>query len=158
MIQKKAQETKVVVVILNWNGKEFLNDCLSAMSNQSYQNFKVLFVDNCSTDGSLEYVKDHFSWVECIKTNYNRGCAGGNNFGINHSSSEYVAILNADTKVDKNWLKELVTSIESDKRIGMVACKALFFDTKTIDTIGIKICKSGLFSDIKDDFKVEVIH
>ena len=108
-------EKKVAIIIVNWNGLKFLNDCLSAVYMQTYQNFDVYFVDNGSTDNSLNFIKENFSKVKIVQLKNNTGFAKGNNEGIKEAFKdvdvEYVVCLNNDTIVDKNWLYGLVSSL-----------------------------------------------
>ncbi len=140
---------KVSVIIVNWNGKKFLKNCLSSVFKQTYKNFEVLMVDNASKNDSVEFVKKNFPNVKVIQNNKNYGFAEGNNIGIRKAKGKYIVLLNNDTIVDRNWLEELVKIADSNKRIGMIAPKTLYMNGK-IDTLGLMILKSGLAWDIKD--------
>jgi GT2 family glycosyltransferase len=129
----------ISIVILNFNGKKFLDECLSSVLKSNYPDFEVIFVDNASTDGSVEFVQSNFrgySNLRIIRNNRNLGFAEGNNVGAKVAKGEYVVFLNVDTKVDPNWLKELVTAMESDESIGAAQSKLLQFDGRTIDSAG----------------------
>jgi len=112
----------VSIIILNYNGKEFLEKCLSSVLGQSYSDFEIIFIDNASQDDSFGFVKKNFtdSRLKCYKAEKNLGFAGGNNFGYSYCSGEYIVLLNNDTVVDKDWLKYLVQTIKSDRYIGIV--------------------------------------
>jgi len=117
----------VSIIILNWNGKGLLKDCLVSLSDTQYHPFRTVVVDNGSTDGSVEMVRREFPRVELLETGQNLGYPGGNNVGIRYvmekHSPDYVFLLNNDTKViDHLWLTWLVKRIESDERIGIVGC------------------------------------
>lgn len=119
----------VSVIVLNWNGSHFLGECLGSLLNQDYSEYEVLLVDNGSTDGSVEFVKEKFGKnpnlkVIALKMNY--GFSKGNNIGIEYAKGDYVIILNNDTKVKENFITELVKTAESDCQIGSVGCKILF--------------------------------
>lgn len=137
----------ISVVVLNWNGKKYLKDCLPSIQNQSYKDFEIVFVDNASTDGSVEYVKKNFKNIKIIQNKTNLGFCKGNNVGINNSKGEYIFILNNDTKLDKNCLKELAQAIKKNPKVGMFCPKMFFADTKEIDSIGLIVSKSGLSKD-----------
>lgn len=129
----------VSVVILNFNGKEFLNKCLDSVSRSRYANLEVILVDNASTDGSLESVQRSFGQyrnLKIITSRSNLGFAEGNNTGARAATGEYVLFLNNDTEVDREWLRELVTIVQSDKTVGAAQSKLLSFDRKTIDSAG----------------------
>ncbi|MFA5125794.1 MAG: glycosyltransferase family 2 protein [archaeon] len=134
---------KVSIIIVNWNGKKFLKNCLTAVFKQTYKNFDVYFVDNGSIDESSDYVKKNFPKVKIVQLDKNYGFAKGNNEGIKEAfkdkKMEYIVCLNNDTIVDKNWLKELVKTAESDKKIGMVSSKAYYKGGKIIQNAGFSL-------------------
>lgn len=88
---------------------------------QSYRDFEIIFVDNNSDDGSIEFIKDNYDPVsiKIIESKKNLGFAGGNNLGYDNCEGEYIVLLNNDTVADKDWLKNLIACITSDKKIGM---------------------------------------
>jgi GT2 family glycosyltransferase len=136
----------ISVVILNFNGKKFLNKCLDSVFKTCYANFEVIVVDNASTDGSIELAQMNFrrqSNLRIISNDTNLGFAEGNNIGAKAAAGEYVLFLNNDTEVDPNWLVELVAVIESDKSIGAAQSKILLFDHKTIDSAGDFVNRYG---------------
>ena len=135
---------KVSVVIVNYNGKKYLNNCLLSLRDQTYRNFEVIFVDNASGDGSVEYVKDNFPFTCIIENPENYGFAKGNNIGIGASKGELIATLNNDTEVTPGWIEELVKAMRSQKDIGMCASKMLFMRKRgVINSTGICISRSG---------------
>jgi len=140
------EEPLVSVIILNWNGKRYLKECLLSLKKQTYKNFEVILVDNGSADGSVDYIKDNFGdFVKLIENKANLGFAEGNNIGIRNSSGKYILLLNNDTKADPLWVEELVKVAESDDKIGMCASKILSLDDpKIIDNVGHLIYKDGL--------------
>jgi GT2 family glycosyltransferase len=115
---------------------------LEAVYEQTYKNFEVYFVDNGSIDDSVKFVEKNFPEIKVIRLKENNGFAKGNNVGIreafNNKKIEYIVCLNNDTKVDVNWLAELVNSADKSKQVGMVASKAFFPDGK-IQSAGIYI-------------------
>jgi GT2 family glycosyltransferase len=100
----------VSVIVLNYNGRNFLRKCLSSLKLTNYpkSKYEVLLVDNGSTDDSTEFVVRNFPWVRVIFLHQNFGFGGGNNRGVKFAKGEYVAFLNNDTEVTENWLSELV--------------------------------------------------
>lgn len=124
---------KVTVIILNWNGRHFLEQNLESGLSQEYENYEVLIVDNGSTDGSQKYVQDTMKKekrLKLLETGENLGYAEGNNRGIRYvlkeGKSEYIVLLNNDVKVDKSWLTNL-TSGFSDQQIGVCTSKILLY-------------------------------
>lgn len=137
---------KVSVIIVNFNGKRFLKDCLDSISNQNYPNYEIILVDNGSTDGSAEFVEKNYPHVNLIKNEKNLGFAEGNNVGIRGALKDpnvkYVALLNNDTVVERNWLFELVRVAE-ENAVDMVGSKIFFKDTYLIHAVGVKVGVDG---------------
>jgi GT2 family glycosyltransferase len=96
------------VVIVNYNGKHLLHDCLGAVLSQKYGRFEVILVDNSSGDDSAAYVASSFPAVTLVRLGTNAGFAGGNNEGVRHAKGELIVLLNNDTIVEDGWLEALV--------------------------------------------------
>jgi len=125
------------VVVLNYNGKEFLTRCLLSLKNLNYKDYNVIVVDNASSDGSVDFVREHFPWVHIIENKENLGFAEGNNVAIKHAKGDYILFLNNDTEVDSDWLENMVKTARSDSSIGIVGCKMLYMEQKNvIDAVG----------------------
>ncbi len=137
---------KVAVIIVNWNGKKHLNECLSSLRKQTYSYFEIILVDNGSTDGSIGYVKENFPEVKIIDVGYNSGFAIGNNIGFKKAFEDtnvkYLVCLNNDTRAYDNWLKYLVKRASAEKKIGIVTPKILYSNPPVIQTIGMFSAKS----------------
>lgn len=114
--------TKISILLLNHNGKSFLKDCIQSVLSQSFQDFEIIFVDNASDDDSLEFVKNNFfdTRLRIFSAEKNLGFAGGNNLGLKYATGSYIVLLNNDTVVEKDWLKNLVETIQTDENIGIV--------------------------------------
>jgi hypothetical protein len=139
----------ISIVIINYNGKEYLKDCLGSIAKSTYRDFEVILVDNNSKDGSVSFVEKYFPWVKIIKNKVNVGIAEGCNIGTKYSNGKYVVFFNTDVKVEHNWLEELVRTVESDPSVGACGCKVLRMDAKSIDCIGGFVCDifgSGLYA------------
>jgi GT2 family glycosyltransferase len=140
-------ETVVSVIILNYNGKEYIEECIDSILRQTCKDREIIVVDNGSTDGSLAIIKEKFAGrIRLIENKDNLGFAGGNNVGISSARGSYIALLNNDAVPDVNWLSELVGAArKSDSDFGMWASKILFYDDrKIIDTAGHLIYRDGL--------------
>jgi len=140
---------KVNIVILNWNGKENTINCLESLKLTTYSNYKVIIVDNGSTDGSVKYFKNHYPEIELIENKENLGFAEGNNVAIKRilgrKEIKYICLLNNDTLVKPGWLEYLVSALESDENIGSCQPKILsLINPEIIDAVGISINKYGL--------------
>jgi GT2 family glycosyltransferase len=122
----------VSVVIPNWNGKRYLKTCLESLRNQSYRDFETIIVDNGSTDGSVEFVRQSFPEVRLLEFKGNEGFSVAVNEGIRLSAGKYVALLNNDTEVHPDWLKELVAGVEGEEDVGFCASKILYSDRRNI--------------------------
>ena len=111
----------VSVIVLNYNGKEYLYDCLSSLLDQSYSDFELILFDNFSKDDSVKFVNDNFvsNKIKVVASDVNLGFAGGNNEALKHANGELIVLLNNDTTVHREWLSELVKCVESSDDIGM---------------------------------------
>lgn len=133
----------VSIVIPNYNGKHFLEDCLRAVFAQNIQNQEVIVVDNGSTDGSLEYL-NAYPGVRVVALDKNYGFCGAVNAGIKAAESEYVILLNNDTEVEKDFAKELLLAIKSDEKIFSCSSKMVqYHDRKRMDDAGDYYCALG---------------
>ena len=138
-------EPYVSVIVLNFNGKRYLRNCLSSLRliNYSKSQYEVLLVDNGSTDGSKELVAQEFPWVRIISLNQNFGFGGGNNRGVKFAKGDYIAFLNNDTQVSKDWLIELVKA-SIDNSVSICAGKTVLMKNHNlIDYAGGKFTING---------------
>jgi len=139
-------EPKVSVIIVNWNGKSLLEECLDSLAAQTANGIETILVDNGSQDGSAEYVQARYPAVRLVSLPENLGFAGGNNAGIRVARGDYIALLNNDTKTDPAWLENLLSVAESSPRsTGMWASKILSYDNPGIfDNVGLLLYPDGL--------------
>jgi GT2 family glycosyltransferase len=142
-------QSKVAVLVLNFNGKRHLSKCFSSLKEQVYGDFQVYLVDNCSTDGSVEYTKHNYAFVKIIQFRKNLGFAKAYNEAIKMVETDFVVLLNNDTCVDKYWLAELMDSVMEDKTIAAVGSKLLLMDRPDfLHNAGAKITPIGSGFDI----------
>lgn len=114
----------VYVIVLNYDGREHLEYCLPSIMASTYPNFRVLLVDNASTDDSLEFVRQNFPQVEIQQTGRNLGWAGGNNIGITHAlehKARYVVLANNDILVHPQWIRAAVVAFEAEPDVAFVS-------------------------------------
>jgi len=129
----------VTVIVINYNGLRsgYLEECLRSVYCTQYPYFDVIFVDNASRDGSLEYVKKSFPQTKIVANSTNLGYAEGNNIAMREAGGRYIALLNHDTKVSPNWLENSTKVLRSQHAVAVVACKLLSSDNTTkIDGAG----------------------
>ena len=118
----------VAVVILNWNGKHFLERFLPSVLASSYKNCRVIVAYNASSDDSVAFLKQYFPSVEIIVNPGNEGFAKGYNTALAQVSADYFVLLNSDVEVTHNWIEPVISLMESDKFIG--ACQPKMLDQK----------------------------
>jgi GT2 family glycosyltransferase len=143
LVKKKMdnllEKPLVSVVILNYNGKGFVLNCVSSVLKTHYPNFEIIFVDNASTDDSGSLVERKFGGhqlLKIIKNPRNLGFSEGNNVGLCFAKGTYVAFLNNDTVVDPFWLDYLVEAMQFDKTIGLAQSLLLEMHGNKIQSAG----------------------
>jgi GT2 family glycosyltransferase len=114
----------VSILIVNYNGARVLADCLASLEQVTYPQFEVIVVDNASTDNSAEILARYPS-VRELKSDYNRGFAGGNNFGLPACCGQFILLLNSDTIVTPDFLQPLVEYLQKFPRVGIVQGKMI---------------------------------
>ena len=142
----KPGSEKVTVIIPNWNGMKWLDDCLSSLKNQDLPYFQTTIVDNGSNDDSVQFIKKNYSHINIIELPYNMGFAKAVNIGIEKSTTPYIAILNTDTIVYSDWLSNLLNKIEnSPPDIAAINPKMLCMDDcNKIDDAGDELSWYGI--------------
>ena len=134
----------VSIIIVNWNGRQHLETCLSAVAAQQGITFETILVDNGSTDGSVEFVRDRFPWVRLVTLAENQGFAGGNNAGVREARGEYVALLNNDTAAEPTWLRVLKDGVDQSAGFAVTTSCIVYMDDPTrIDSAGDGLLRWG---------------
>ncbi|MFC1631394.1 glycosyltransferase family 2 protein [Candidatus Omnitrophota bacterium] len=136
MRESSSNLPSVSVVIPNYNGARTIGDCLSSVLALDYTNFEIVLVDDASTDESLAIVRSSFPDIKIIENSKNLGFVRAVNRGIRVSGGEIVVLLNMDTVVRGDWLKQLVKGLISDREIAIVGSKILDADQRTIQHAG----------------------
>lgn len=153
---------KVAVIILNWNGKQLLEQFLPAMLKYSSNDADIYVADNNSPDDSVKFVKETFPSVKIIENSINGGYAKGYNDALQHIDADIYALVNSDIEVTENWLKPIISEFESSKDTVAIQPKIKDFKDKTkfeyagaaggfIDLYGYPYCRGRLFSNLEKD-------
>ncbi|MDB5049482.1 MAG: hypothetical protein JWO30_2553 [Fibrobacteres bacterium] len=145
MVYWEPVNDRITVIILNWNGKKFLAGCLDSVRGQSYPALDITVVDNASTDGSVEFLREAYPDVRIVLSEKNLGFAGGNNLGIRACRTPYLVILNNDTDLFPECIAELKRVMDKDPRTGACASRIMLkFEENRLDAAGIVVCPDGL--------------
>ena len=152
----------VAVVILNWNGKKFLQQFLPSVLASTYSNMRIIVADNASTDDSVAFVQQQFPTVEVVTSNENFGFAKGYNFFLQQIQSDYYVLLNSDVEVTKSWIEPIIDLMEADVTIAACQPKLLAFHNKHlfeyagasggwIDALGYPFSRGRVFDVLEKD-------
>lgn len=148
----------VSIIILNFNGKQFLKKCFDSVLNQSYSSFEIIFFDNCSADGSVEFVKDNFidKRINIIEAKTNFGFAGGSNEAVKQAKNDLVVLLNNDIAADKDWLLNLVNAVKEKNTVASSYVITEGINPKYYETNGsvsyLMYNVMNIFKNIEDEF------
>jgi GT2 family glycosyltransferase len=126
MSAQTSKSNQISVIIVNWNGEQFLERCLTALMNQTVQPHEIILVDNASSDSSLEIVR-RFPSIMMMALDQNTGFARGNNLAIHAASSksEWIALLNPDAFAEPDWLEQLLESVKRNPSFDVFGSKLL---------------------------------
>src|SRR3989344_2595255 len=120
-----SKNSLVSIIIVNWNGKNYLQKCLSSLNKITYYPTEIIVVDQNSSDGSQRLVKRKYPKIKLIENKENTGYVGGNNLGVSEAKGKYILILNNDIEVEKNFLEPLVRAFEKESKLGVAQPKAV---------------------------------
>ena len=152
----------VAVVILNWNGKAFLEQFLPGVLRSDYDNLQVIVGDNASTDDSVSFIESNFPTVKILKNEQNYGFAGGYNKVLERVHADYFILLNSDVEVTPNWIQPVIDLMQSDDKIAAAQPKIKWQLNKTqfeyagaaggfLDIYGYPFCRGRLFNVYETD-------
>lgn len=152
---------KTAIVILNYNGKNWLEKFLPTVILHS-SIAEIFVIDNASTDDSVQYLKLNFPTVSIIINKENHGFAGGYNVGLKNIDAEIYCLLNSDVEVTENWIEPVLNLFKTDKNIAAIQPKILSFADKSkfefagaaggmIDNLGYPFCRGRIFEDVELD-------
>jgi GT2 family glycosyltransferase len=133
------------IIIVNYNGRDYIDDCLCSLLPTLPEGCEIILVDNNSDDNSGEFIKRNFPNVQLVRNSENGGFGQGNNLGVAHARGEYLVFLNPDTCVNDGWLENMLKVLESSSEIGMVTPKILLMnEPDMINTCGNDMHYTGL--------------
>lgn len=124
------QTPSVAIVILNWNGRNFLENFLPSVLASTYVNKKIVVADNASTDASIFFLKNHYPQVSIIQNSSNEGFAKGYNTALKQVTADYYILLNSDVEVTPGWIEPVIGLMESDETIAACQPKILAYHKK----------------------------
>ena len=153
---------KTAVVILNWNGKTFLEKFLPSIVEYSINDAEVIVADNASTDDSVAFLKENYPQVRIIQNDDNYLFAKGYNVALSQVDADYFVLLNSDIEVTSNWIPPVIELMEKDDSIAICQPKLLSYYEKDsfeyagaaggfIDNLGYPFCRGRLFNSIEKD-------
>ena len=142
-----SNSCRVSFIVVNWNGRHLLRDCLESIFKQSYKNYDVIVVDNASDDGSVEWICRSYPLAQVVELSANFGFAGGNNRGLIECHGEYIALVNNDVVLDENWLENIIVPLEEEPSVGFVSSRIFVRGSVSIDSIGDRI--TSAFTGVK---------
>ena len=152
----------VSIVILNWNGKKFLEQFLPSVLLSTYPNKQVIVADNASSDDSVLFVQNNFPQIQIIKNTTNEGFAKGYNSVLRQIKSDYYVLLNSDVEVTPGWIEPIIDLMESDAAIAACQPKILAYADKNmfeyagasggwLDYLGYPFCRGRIFEVCEAD-------
>lgn len=161
--QTKDQNTaEVATVILNYNGKSFLERFLPFFDSNRFPRQTTYLIDNASSDGSVKWVKTNFPNVHCITLTENHGYAGGYNEGLANIHEKYLALVNSDIEITPEWLTPIIDMMEADESIAAVQPKILSETRRSyfeyagaaggyMDLLGYPFCRGRILHNVERD-------
>ena len=155
-------QPSVAIVILNWNGKKFLEQFLPSVLDSTYQNKKIFVADNGSTDDSIPFLEKNYPAVTILKNNKNEGFTGGYNWAMQQINTDISVLLNSDVEVKENWLEPAIAMFNENPMLGAVQPKILDYNNKEyfeyagacggwLDNYGYPFSRGRIFDAIEKD-------
>ncbi len=132
LFQSLLRLAKVSVVIINFNGRKYLEKFLPSVLAGTYYNMELIVADNASTDDSLEFLRRTYPAIRIIELKRNHGYAGGYNEALKEVQSDYYVLLNSDVEVRPGWIEPVIELMEKDQGIGACQPKILSYNQKRI--------------------------
>lgn len=160
--QQPEQQPEVAVVILNYNGKPYLERFLPFLQRSSYPNFKIYVADNGSTDDSIPFLKQYHPTVQLVDLKENHGFAKGYNLALQQIKADYYVLLNSDVEVTPGWIEPIIELMERDPTVAACQPKILDYNRREyfeyagaaggwIDYLGYPFCRGRIFAITEKD-------
>lgn len=157
-----ASSSSVAVVILNWNGRHFLEKFLPSVTGSSFENLSIIVADNASTDDSVSFLENNYPEIKILLNASNEGFAKGYNTALKQVATDYYILLNSDVEVSKGWIEPIISLMESDQKIAVCQPKVLSFENKNkfeyagasggwIDKFGYPFSRGRVFDFCEND-------
>lgn len=156
------EQPSVAIVILNYNGKRYLEQFLPFVLATKYSNFQVIIGDNASSDDSIAFLIENYPDIRIIQNDQNYGFAEGYNKILSQVQSDYYVLLNSDVEVTADWVSPIIAQMEADKSIAACQPKILSYKNKTLfehagaaggfmDKFGFCFCRGRVFFSVEED-------
>jgi GT2 family glycosyltransferase len=153
---------KVIIVILNWNGRKYLEQFLPSVLSSTYSNYETVVADNGSDDDSISYIRSQFPNVHIIELRQNFGFARGYNEAFRKLDADYFILLNSDAEVQPGWIEPMIALMENDASIGVCQPKILMYNNKKsfeyagaaggwLDHLGYPFARGRIFDICEED-------
>ena len=153
---------KLAIVILNWNGKRFLEQFLPVLEQYLPDYAEIVVADNASSDGSVAFLRENHPSVRLLEHSENEGFARGYNHAFEHIEAQYYCLLNSDIEVTPHWVEPVIEQMDADERIAAVQPKLLSYYQRDhfeyagasggfVDKYGYPFCRGRVFSNVEDD-------
>ncbi len=153
---------KVAIVILNWNGRFYLESFLPSVYNSSYPNLEFIVGDNASSDDSVQFIRENYPLIKVIENDRNYGFAEGYNRILAQVEADYFILLNSDVEVKTDWIEPVISAMENDAAIAVAQPKILSWTNRNsfehagaaggfIDQYGYPFCRGRLFDTVETD-------
>jgi GT2 family glycosyltransferase len=157
-----AASPSVAVVILNWNGRHFLEKFLPSVMASSYENLQVIVADNASTDDSVSFLQTNYPGIKIIFNPINEGFSKGYNTALKQVAADYYVLLNSDVEATAGWIEPVISLMEKDKAIAACQPKILSYQNKSqfeyagasggwIDQYGYPFSRGRVFDFCEND-------
>lgn len=153
---------KLAIVILNWNGRAYLEQFLPILLQHNEPYAEIVVADNASTDDSVEYLQQNFPQIRIVQNDQNYGFAQGYNEALKQIDAEYYCLLNSDIEVCENWIQPVISLMDSNPDVAICQPKLLsYYDRNKfeyagaaggyIDGYGYPFCRGRIFETVEED-------